>query len=366
MPADIHAARPLPDDVFIIDPVIHAVNLDHANVASKYGQQLYDMSYPLHTMFSPPDRICPKASYMRDIPAAALVETIFTETQTALAATHTLTLDSWFHDGFCREEKTREMTTQWPNRILAYLGADPTRELSFTLDWLEKQAEETPNAIGVKMYPHQMNPYQHWKTNDDKVMRIIEKAQALGLKSIGIHKALPNGSVPLAPYKIEDDFEQAADAFPDIAFEIIHAGMAFTEETALAIGRFPNVYANLENTFSLLYQAPRRFEDALGLMMQWGGLEKILYSSGAVVTHPQHLLELFWQFEFSDEALGKFGIPQMTEETRRAILGGNYARMAELDIAAWRARQAGDEFEKARADGLAPAWSVLTREEVAA
>lgn len=344
MPAQYNDLPPLPGDVFVIDPVIHALNLDAGNVASKYGEQLYQMSYGLHTMLSPADAVCPHDVYMTDMSPEALVRTIFEESQTSLAATHTLRLDTWFGDGFAAEWKTVEMTTRWPTRVLGYVGLDPTQDVLEVLEDLERQVENTPNAVGVKLYPHQMDPYRYWLTTDDAVMRLIERAQALGLKSIAIHKALPNGSVPLAPYRIGEDFEQAADAFPDMAFEIVHSGMAFIEETAMAIGRFPNVYANLETTTAMLWQAPGRFEAALALMMQWGGPEKILWSSGCTVVHPQHLLKLMWDFSFSEATLDRHGIPQIDEAVKRRILGGNYAAMIGLDIADWQQRQAGDAF----------------------
>jgi uncharacterized protein len=187
-------------------------------------------------------------------------------------------------------------------------------------------------------------------------MAVIDRAAQLGLKSIAIHKALPNGSVPLAPYKIEEDFEEAADSFPHMAFEIVHSGMAFIEETAMAIGRFPNVYANLETTTAMLWQAPGRFEAALALLMQWGGPEKIIWSTGCTVVHPQHLLELFWNFQFSTETQARHGIPPCADEIKRLIFGGNYARMIGLDVADWQTRQANDDFSKA--GPLKQPWSV--------
>jgi hypothetical protein len=359
MPASYHHLPNLPEDVFVIDPVIHALNLDHGNVASKYGEQLYQMSYGLHTMLSPPEARCPHDVYMTDMPPEALVRTIFEESQTRLAATHTLRLDTWFKDGFAAEWKTVEMTTRWPTRVLGYVGLDPTQDCAAVLEDLERQVAATPNAIGVKLYPHQMDPYRHWLTNDDTVLRLIERAQSLGLKSIAIHKALPNGSVPLAPYRIGEDFEQAADAFPDMAFEIVHSGMAFIEETAMAVGRFPNVYANLETTTAMLWQAPGRFAAALALLMQWGGPEKILWSAGCIVVHPQHLLKLFWAFQFDQETLDRHGIPQIDEGVKRMILGGNYARMAGLDIADWQARQKGDAFDGAELKEPWACWQGL-------
>jgi hypothetical protein len=134
--------------------------------------------------------------------------------------------------------------------------------------------------------------------------------------------------VPLAPYRIGEDFEQAADAFPAMSFEIVHGGMAFVEETAMAIGRFPNVYANLETTTAMLYQAPGRFAAALALLLQWGGPEKIVWSTGCTVTHPQHLLDLFWNFRFDAATLDRHGLPQIDDGVKRLILSGNYARLA--------------------------------------
>lgn len=359
MPASLDRLAPLPDDVYVIDPVVHALNLDGANVASRYGEQLHAMSHGLHAMLSPPHALCPEPVYMRDMAPEALVRTMFEETRTDLIATHTLRLDSWFKDGFAAEWKTVEMATRWPNRVLGYVGLDPTQEQARVLDDLERQVADLPGAIGIKLYPHQMDPYRRWLATDDTVSALIERGRALGLRTIAIHKALPNGSVPLAPYRIGEDFEQAADAFPDMVFEIVHSGMAFVEETAMAIGRFPNVYANLETTTAMLWQAPGRFEAALALLLQWGGPEKIFWSTGCTVVHPQHLIELFWAMRFSEETMARHGLPQLDETWKRMILAGNYARAVGLDLDALRAAQAGDEFS-GRGE-LAPPWSVWSR-----
>jgi uncharacterized protein len=358
MPASLDGLPRIPADVFVIDPVVHALNLDRENVASRYGEQLFAMSYGLHGMLSPPHALCPQATYMADMAPDLLVRTMFEESDTDLIGTHTLRLDSWFKDGFAAEWKTVAMVKSFPNRVLGYVGLDPTQEKARVLDDLERQVAELPEAIGVKLYPHQMNPYRRWLANDDTVMALIDRAQALGLRSIAIHKALPNGSVPLAPYRIEEDFEQAADAFPNMVFEIIHSGMAFVEETAMAIGRFPNVYANLETTTAMLWQAPGRFEAALALLLQWGGPEKIFWSTGCTVVHPQHLLQLFWAMRLSEETMARHGLPPLDETVKRMILGLNYAREMRLDVNAMRAAQADDAFVR-RGDLKRP-WSVWT------
>lgn len=358
MPAALGSLAPLPPDVYVIDPVVHALNLDRDNVASRYGEQLHQMSYGLHAMLSPPEALCPQNVYMANMDPDILVRTVLEESRTDLVATHTLTLDSWFKDGFAAEWKTIAMAKAFPTRVLAYAGVDPTQETAAVLDSLERQVAACPNVVGVKLYPHQMNPYRRWLADDDRVMALIERAQVLGLKTIAIHKALPNGSVPLAPYRIGSDFEVAADAFPGMTFEIVHSGMAFVEETAMAIGRFPNVYANLETTTAMLWQAPGRFEAALALLLQWGGPEKIIWSSGCTVVHPQHLLQLFWAMQFSEATMERHGIPQINQSVKRMILAGNYACAVGLDIESWRQRQAADAFAGQRDRPLRAPWSV--------
>jgi uncharacterized protein len=340
---------PVDPDVFIIDPVVHAFNNHRSNCVSHYGVGMHEMAYGLHCGWNPADVLLPAELYLTDTTVDAAIATVFLESQTHLAAMHTLTLNSWFADGLCSEEKTVEAVTRWPDRVLSYVGVDPTTGLSASIDAMDRQLERTPHAIGLKMYPHQMDPYRRWRADDPEILKLFEAAEARGLKTVAIHKALPNGSVPLAPYMV-DDLDVAPDAFPNLSFEIIHAGMAFLEETVWAVTRFPNVYANLETTMGMMFRAPRMFEEIIANFLFWAGPQKLIYSSGSVLSHPQPLLEAFWGFQFSPDILEKFNIPQIDQAAKRAILGENYARATGLDIADRRARIAGDIFARTIAE----------------
>jgi predicted TIM-barrel fold metal-dependent hydrolase len=337
----------VPDDVFIIDAVVHAFNLSRENLASKYGEQLYHGAYMMHAGWNPPGVCVEGALYRDDMSIEALAQTVFLESQATLAVTHTLTLNSWFKDGFCSEAKTVEATTRWPERFYGYVGVDPTQDPARYLADFDRQVATTPQAIGLKLYPHQIDPFRRWRTEDDRVLGLFARARDAGLKLVGIHKALPNGTVPLGPYK-PDDVDVAADAFPDLAFEIVHGGMAFLEETTMAVASYPNVYVNLETTTCLLWRAPGLFEDILAQLLFWGGPEKIFFASGVALVHPQPLIELFWNMRFSDETLRKYGIPQLDEATKRAILGLNYARVAGIDVEKARAAARNDAFARAK------------------
>jgi len=98
----------------------------------------------------------------------------------------------------------------------------------------------------------------------------------------------------------------------------------------------------------------------------WGGPEKILFSDGCMFVHTQPLLEAFMAFQFSDETCHGYGVEPLTKEQKALILGGNYARIVDLDIEAAKARIAGDQFAQARAQEGRPAPYSSWKSEFAA
>jgi len=350
-------SSPIPDDVFVIDAVAHAYNVSKPNIRNRYGASLAGLIYGVHATWNAPEYVLTPEIFTNNTPAEAVAHTLFLESRTDLAVHHQLRLDSWFHDGLVGEARNREIAQRWPNRFISYIGVDPTQPPEQYLADIKRLKDRLPPAVGLKLYPHQMDPYRTWRADDPKIMKLFEEAQKLGLKVVAIHKALPNGNVPMAPYKV-DDIDLAADAFPDLKFEIIHAGMAFLEETAWAVARYPNVYANLEVTSSLLYKAPGWYEEIIGFLTFWGGPQKILWATGSVLAHPQPLLQRMWDMQFSDYTLNKYGLQQITAADKRMILGGSYAAMMGLDIEQLRAKVGNDDFARARASrGLDAPWS---------
>lgn len=338
------------DDIFVINPVAHAYNMTRENVVDrKYALPLYEQLMALHIAWNPPGVGVSPEVQACDWTIDTLARTLFLESDVDLAAHHTLRLDSYFRDGMCRHEKTLEAVTKYPQRFFAYVGVDPTMGLERCIEELERQVEEIPTAVGLKLYPSQINPLRSWRMDDPSLaFPLFARAQELGLKTIAVHKAGPLGPVPLDPFRI-DDVDGAADAFPELAFEIVHAGLAFTTETAFAIARYPNVYANLEQTASLLVKAPRQFQRVIGEFLQWAGPSKIIYSDGSMVLHSQPILERFRNLQLSEETLESFAVEQLTHDDLGLILGGNYARVIGLDVEEAKARIADDEFARERA-----------------
>jgi uncharacterized protein len=336
------------DGIFVINPVAHAYNLAPSNMRSAPGEAVRDLLWAMHQGWQPPGVGMTSEEFHSDWSVEALARTLFLESDVDLAATHTLRLDSYFHDGLCSRAKTVEALTRYPDRFFGYVGVDPTAGLEVCLEQFDEQLDELPQAIGLKMYPAQVEPDRSWRMDDPELaFPLFERAQARGIKTVAIHKAAPLGPVPMNPYRV-DDVDGAAGAFPGLSFEVIHAGLAFTTETAWAIARYPNVYANLEATMSLMFKAPKLFEDVMAEFIMWGGPEKILFSDGCMFVHTQPVLEHFMEFQFRDETCEGYGIEPLSREDKALILGGNYARIVDLDVEAAKIRTADDEFAHTR------------------
>src|SRR5258708_7017082 len=300
------------DGHFIVNAVAHAYDLSDANTQdNRYAQALREQLISLHRDWQGGYGLSAREQ-RTNWPIEVLARTLFLETDCDMAATHTLRLDSYFCDGLFAREKNVEGVKRWPHRFVGYVGVDPTAGLDVCLRELDEQLDEMPEAVGLKLYPSQVEPIRSWRMDDQKLaFPLFARARERGIQTIAVHKASPLGPVPLDPFRI-GDIDFAADAFPDLSFEIVHAGLAFLEETSLAISRYPNVYANLEVTSALIHRAPGVFEQIMASFMSFAGSQKIIFSDGNMVFHSQPILEAFRRFKFNDLTLALPCVKQMT------------------------------------------------------
>jgi predicted TIM-barrel fold metal-dependent hydrolase len=337
------------DGKFVINAVAHAYDLTDANTHdTRHAQSLRELLFILHQQWQPGLGLTPNEQ-RTDWPIEIVARSLFLESDCDMAATHTLRLDSYFHDGLCARKKTVEAVRRWPQRFVGYVGVDPTMGLDVALREFDEQMDEMPEAVGLKLYPAQIDPIRSWRMDDPQLaFPLFQRAVDRGIKIVAIHKAAPLGAVPLNPFKV-DDIDLAADQFPQLTFEIIHAGFAFTEETCMAMARYPNVYGNLEITSAFAHKAPGMFEELMAQFMYWAGSSKVIYSDGNMVFHSQPILEKLRSFRFKESTMERWGVPQITDADMANILGLNYARILGIDVEKAKARIANDEFSRERA-----------------
>lgn len=348
------------DDVFVIDAITHTYNLEASNMADNmFAEGLRSLFWRFATGWQTEEYHLPQEVYETDWTPEMLTEVAFLESQTDMGATHNLSLYSWFHDGLVSFEKIAEIAERWPDRFFIYLGVDPFSGVKACIEDVKIQKETIPSAVGLKLYPDRVDPLGRFRLDDPYLaFPILEAAEEAGIRTIAVHKAIPNGPVPMEPYSVED-VDAAAIAFPDLNFEIVHAGMAFLEETAMAIGRFPNVYANLEITGQYAVHMPDWFDEIMGMLLYWGGPEKILHSTGNLLFHPQPQIEALWNYQISEKSQQKYQLSPLTKEDKRLILGANYARIVGFDIEEGKRKIQNDEFaQRVQANGgLRPPYS---------
>jgi hypothetical protein len=181
---------------------------------------------------------------------------------------------------------------------------------------------------------------------DDVGIRFIEKARALGVKVICIHKGLPFGQKSYEHSQCSD-IGPVAKRFPDISFLIYHSGfVAGVEERAYGenangdgidtlirsliengIRPGSNVYAELGSTWRFLMREPAQAAHALGKLLKYCGPDNVLWGTDSIwYGSPQDQIQAFRAFQIAPEFRDKFGYPEITPELRARIFGLNATR----------------------------------------
>jgi uncharacterized protein len=346
---------------FVIDTVIHAFNLSKENLAHpRYAEAINELILGV-TGIVPPGYGLPRDAVIRDWPIDDAANMLFRESHTDVAVYHPVPIFA-YKDGQSAFPKGVDAITRWPDRFIGmYVSLDPLRDGSAIAE-LNRQVDEVEAAgqkpLGLKLYPTSWRGevIDSWRMDDPRIAYpLFEAAAERGITTMAVHKAIPLGPAPTGPAFDPRDIERAADAYPELNFEIVHGGSAFVEETAWLLGRFPNIYVNLETLTIILASRPRMFAHAVLGLCHVGGaavLDRLFWSSGAMQFHPRLCLEAFEKFEFPEDLLSEYGlfdrIPQLTEDVKANILGRNFARLNGLDIEAMESAIEDDEFS---ADG---------------
>jgi uncharacterized protein len=343
------------DDVFVIDAVAHGYNLGPANqvdpgYAAATGAQLYGLAM----QFVPEGYLLPYEEWSNSADPDLVASALFAESPTDFAIYHQVPMFGAFKDGSSPIWVGQNMRERWPGRVALFAGVSPF--LPDPVGQVDRAIDEY-GAIGLKLYPLELieghvNPFP---LDDPEIAYpIYQRAVDRGIKTIAVHKALPLGPVPLDPFRVAD-VEAAAIAFPQLMFQIVHGGMAFVEETALQLARFPNISVNLEGTTVLAVKAPRQFATIVGSFLQLGAADRILWATGCMAIHPRPFLEAFWRMEMPRDLVEEYGMPELTRDIKAQILGANAARICGIDIDAERAKASGDQYSTSSEPR--PPWS---------
>lgn len=348
------------DDGVVVDAVVHPYNLAQDNQDPSSREQLESV-YASHLMCTGDahrEYQLSREEFFADFPFEAVADSLFVESPVDLAVIHALP-NLGFAKGYVTDPaRAAAYRDRYPNRFRLYATVD-TPVTDKAIAQLEWQVREL-GVDGLKLYPAFFygGRGEGWRLDGpDFATPLLTAASDLGIRNVAVHKAL---WLPPAPRDAFDvaDFVEAPARFPELNFQIVHAGAAFLAETAALLARHPNVYATLESVFAYAVVRPDTFAKILATFIRAAGVDQLLYASGSNLSHPAPLLAAFEGYEFPARVLEEFGIPQLTSADRRKILGGNALRTLGLSAGEVRAWTAGDEFAERRAIGTEP-WHRL-------
>ena len=344
-------------DTLVVDAVAHAVDNSHeARSRNRFAASVIDGNFAWQEMLIPAEYVLEKEHYFRKCSAELLISAMFLESQVDVACFHAIPMWGIFQD-FSPIRVGLEIRRRYPHRMFIYGPISPFEGAGRSIDRLEQLVSEH-HIDGIKMYPFDFidGKMRSFSLTDEKLLYpILRRCVELGVKVVAVHKAVPLGIAPIDPYRM-GDVDYAAVDFPQLNFEIVHGGLAFLDETALQIARYPNVYVNMEVTAQYACKFPEKFARIMGEFLLSGGERKLIFSTGCSFTHPRPVIEAFNDFKMPQNMVHG-GYPELTDQAKRNIFGLNWARMHGIDLAALKAKIDGDDIEaQKRRRGLRPAW----------
>ncbi len=232
------------DDAFVLDAVIHTYNFTPENMNDPVlATQLGGMLYGLCSSSAPrkePEYTLDVERFMAAPDVDLLAHALFAESQTDAAIYHDVPQYGLLKDGGSPIWVGQELRDRYPGRIAIYGAVAPW--MDDPLGHIDRLVDEV-GIVGLKLYPMDIvdgKPMSYRMDDPELCFPILERAQERGIRTVGVHKALPIGPMPMDPFRV-DDVEGALRAFPDLTIEIVHGGMAFLEETALQIAAVPQL-----------------------------------------------------------------------------------------------------------------------------
>ena len=331
------------DGIFVIDAVAHAYDFSDENRIANCDPERYaglqHFAYQLghfSTESLEPGYLLTEKEFTARWHAEDLANVFFVESDVDMIVHHSVAISSFSRDGVARFDTGVELKRIAPDRVLLYGCVDTFDEdRGRVFESMERMVEQ--GAVGFKFYPsngffdvskHKL--VQMLYDDPERAFPFFEKARELGVMHL---------------------------AFPDMTFEVVHAGWAFLEEAGIQLMLHNNIYANLECVVNLVVRNPRRFAHIIGTLLRYGGPERILYATGCAVNHSDPILERFMAFEMPGDLVDGYGYPELTAEVKRLMLGANIARIHDIDISGVERKISADDWSRRRASGKARPWS---------
>ncbi len=263
------------------------------------------------------------------------------------------------------------------HRLLLHGRVNPNQDGD--LEGMDELAERW-GVVAWKCYTQWGPDGRGFFLHEDLGLGMIEKARALGVRNICVHKGLPFGRRSYE-HSLASDIGIVARMFPDVNFLVYHSGFITSQREGPydptrregvdelirsveenGVPRNGNVYAELGSTWRFSMRDPDTAAHIVGKLVKHIGESNVLYGSDCIwYGSPQDQIQAFRAFQISEAFQQKYGYPRLTPKLRAQIFGLNAARPYGIDVAEVLRRARGDAIERRRAEyGARPDPHFLT------
>ena len=225
------------------------------------------------------------------------------------------------------------------HRLLIHGRVNPNQKGD--LEGMDELASRYPIAAW-KTYTQWGPDGKGFYLDDDVGVAFIEKARALGVRNIAIHKGLAFGTRSYE-HSTCVDVGRVAKRFPDVRFLIYHSG--FVQDKAEGphdpkrtdgidalvtslrdngVKPGSNVYAELGSTWRFLMRDPDSAAHALGKLLAACGADNVLWGTDSIwYGSPQDQIAAFRAFQIAPALRDRHGYPEITPALRAKVFGLN-------------------------------------------
>jgi predicted TIM-barrel fold metal-dependent hydrolase len=221
-----------------------------------------------------------------------------------------------------------KVVDKYPNRFIYNPNLSPIKfkGVKNTIWEMEYWVKERGAKI-FKFYPP-----EDTFINDPEIWPFYEKAQELGI-ILCIH----TGFVWVPPGKAKNSMpaqlDDVAREFPGLKIVAFHMGYPQCDDLNMVAMGHPNVYLSLSLLLPWAIGAPRKFGKILGEALRFAGPDRIVWGTDTPGFGFQVKLSVqgMREYQFSKSLQEEYGYPEITDEMRRKIFGGNLAKLLDID-----------------------------------
>jgi predicted TIM-barrel fold metal-dependent hydrolase len=242
--------------------------------------------------------------------------------------------------GFVNPERNAELVKRVPERLIPLGGVDPRDPNA--LHSLEQQVVDL-GMKGFKWYTAEWRGESRgWSANDPMVFPLYEKCIELGIANMHFHKGPAVEPLALSRFDVRD-IDEPSSLYPELNFIVDHIGLPRLDDFCWIAARSPNVYGSLAVALAFIHKRPRYFAEMMANLLFWLGPDRIIYGTDFPIWYPHWQLDEFMAFELPEDIKQEYGV-DLTPAIKEQIIGGNIARLYNINIASKLDAIANDEM----------------------